>query len=193
MRAINLFVKRIIDIIISGIGLVVLSPLFFLTAICIKMFMPGPILFKQERVGKAGTSFNILKFRTMKVDKRAEASHDFSRDEERLTWFGKMLRRTKVDELPQLINVLVGDMTLVGPRPTIREQVEQYSTRQKQRLNVKPGMTGLAQINGNIALTWDERIEYDLEYIEKFSILLDLHILLKTVLVVIFGEEKFKI
>ena len=103
-----------------------------------------------------------------------------------------MIRRLKIDELPQLINVFRGDMSLVGPRPTVKEQTDLYNAYQRQRLNMRPGMTGLAQVNGNISLSWDERIEYDVEYVNKFSILLDLKILLKTIAVVIYGENKFK-
>lgn len=191
VKKLNLFIKRCVDIFGSGLGLLFLSPILLLTTLAIIIFMPGPVFFKQERVGKKGKPFKILKYRTMKVDKQAEQAHDFSKDQERLTKLGKVLRRTKIDELPQLINVFKGDMSLVGPRPTVLEQVEQYTERQRRRLDMCPGMTGMAQVNGNIELEWDERIEYDLEYIDKFSILLDLKILLKTVGVVLFGEEKF--
>lgn len=154
--------------------------------------MPGPIFFIQERVGRNKKIFNVFKFRTMKVDREAEKNLDFSKDEERLTKTGRFLRRVKIDELPQLINVLKGDMSLVGPRPTVMEQVERYTNYQIKRLNMKPGMTGLAQVNGNILLPWEQRIEYDIEYVTKFSILLDCKILLKTVGIIILGEEKFK-
>ena len=154
--------------------------------------MPGPIFFKQTRVGKNGRLFSILKLRSMKVDKKAEEAHDFSKDEERMTPFGNFLRRSKIDELPQLINVLVGEMSLVGPRPTVKEYADEYDEIQKKRLAMRPGMTGLAQVNGNASITWDERIKYDLLYVEKFSIWLDLKILTKTVFVIIFGEEKFQ-
>ena len=191
MRKINLAVKRLADIICSGLGLLILSPLMIITALLIVITMPGPVFFKQQRAGKNERLFNILKFRSMKVDKKAESAHDTSKDADRLTAFGKIIRRLKIDELPQLINVLKGDMSLVGPRPTFKEQVDNYTPVQKRRLDMRPGMTGLAQVNGNIAISWEERIEYDLEYVEKFSILLDLKILCKTVLVVIFGEDKF--
>lgn len=192
MRNMNFAIKRIFDFLGSGIGLILISPLLVLIVILLEVFMPGPVFFKQKRVGKHGKVFNILKFRSMKVDKVAERSHDFSKDEERLTPFGNLIRRLKIDELPQLINVFKGDMSLVGPRPTVKEQVDNYNDFQKKRLEMRPGMTGLAQINGNIALSWDERIEYDVKYIENFSIVLDMHILIKTVCVVIFGEEKYK-
>ena len=192
MRRLNLAIKRTADIIFSAAGLIVLLPILLISAILLEIFMPGPLFFKQQRVGKNGRLFNILKFRSMKVDKALEASHDFTRDAERMTPFGKLLRRTKIDELPQLWNVLVGDMSLVGPRPTVKEQTDKYNDYQRQRLNMRPGMTGLAQVNGNVSLTWDERFVYDIEYVNNFSVLLDIKILCKTVLVVILGEEKFK-
>ena len=192
MRRLNLAIKRTADIIFSAAGLIVLLPILLISAILLEVFMPGPLFFKQQRVGKNGRLFNILKFRSMKVDKALEASHDFTRDAERMTPFGKLLRRTKIDELPQLWNVLVGDMSLVGPRPTVKEQTDKYNDYQRQRLNMRPGMTGLAQVNGNVSLTWDERFVYDIEYVNNFSVLLDIKILCKTVLVVIMGEEKFK-
>ena len=192
MRELNLAIKRTADIIFSAAGLIVLLPILLISAILLEVFMPGPLFFKQQRVGKNGRLFNILKFRSMKVDKALEASHDFTRDAERMTPFGKLLRRTKIDELPQLWNVLVGDMSLVGPRPTVKEQTDKYNDYQRQRLNMRPGMTGLAQVNGNVSLTWDERFVYDIEYVNNFSVLLDIRILCKTVLVVIMGEEKFK-
>ena len=192
MRRLNLAVKRTADIVFSAAGLIVLMPILVISAILLEIFMPGPLFFKQQRVGKNGRLFNILKFRSMKVDKALEASHDFTRDAERMTPFGKLLRRTKIDELPQLWNVLVGDMSLVGPRPTVKEQTDKYNDYQRQRLNMRPGMTGLAQVNGNVSLTWDERFVYDIEYVNNFSVLLDIKILCKTVLVVIMGEEKFK-
>ena len=192
MRRLNLAIKRTADIVFSAAGLIVLMPILVISAILLEIFMPGPLFFKQQRVGKNGRLFNILKFRSMKVDKALEASHDFTRDAERMTPFGKLLRRTKIDELPQLWNVLVGDMSLVGPRPTIKEQTDKYNDYQRQRLNMRPGMTGLAQVNGNVSLTWDERFVYDIEYVNNFSVLLDIKILCKTVLVVIMGEEKFK-
>ena len=192
MRRLNLAIKRTADIVFSAAGLVVLMPILLISAILLEIFMPGPLFFKQQRVGKNGRLFNILKFRSMKVDKALEAAHDFTRDAERMTPFGKLLRRTKIDELPQLWNVLVGDMSLVGPRPTVKEQTDKYNDYQRQRRNMRPGMTGLAQVNGNISLTWDERFVYDIEYVHNFSVLLDIKILCKTVLVVILGEEKFK-
>lgn len=192
MRQVDLAIKRAVDFLGSGIGLIVVSPIFLITVILMELFMPGPVFFKQQRVGKNGTLFNILKFRSMKVDKEAEKSHDFTKDAERMTPFGNLIRRLKIDELPQLINVFKGDMSLVGPRPTVKEQTDLYNDYQRQRLKMRPGMTGLAQVNGGVSLSWDERIEYDVEYVTNFSVLLDLKILFKTVGVVVFGEAKYK-
>lgn len=192
MRQLNLALERLTDLLGSGIGLIIISPILLITVVLLEIFMPGPVFFRQQRVGKNGKTFNILKFRSMKVDKEAEDNHDFTKDEERRTPFGNLIRRLKIDELPQLINVFRGDMSLVGPRPTVKEQTDLYNAYQRQRLKMRPGMAGLAQVNGNISLTWDERIDYDVEYINKFTFLLDIKILFKTVVVVIFGEEKFK-
>ena len=188
----QLCIKRTVDILGSGFGLLILSPLLGITGILIKVLMPGPVFFRQQRVGRNRRLFDILKFRSMKVDREAELKQDFSKDAQRMTPFGNLIRRLKIDELPQLINVFKGDMSLIGPRPTVKDQVDRYTPRQMHRLDMRPGMTGLAQVNGNTALSWEDRIEYDLEYIDKFSLLLDLRILVKTVLVVICGEEKFK-
>lgn len=192
LRKLNLGLKRMFDVVVSVAGLIILSPVFVVTVVLIKITMPGKIFFRQERVGKDKTVFHILKFRSMKEDRQAEESHDFSKDAERMTRTGNILRRLKIDELPQLWNVLIGDMSLVGPRPTVIEQVEQYNEFQMRRLDMRPGMTGLAQVNGNVSLSWDERIAYDVQYIERFSVFMDFAILCKTVLVVLLGEQKFK-
>ena len=191
-KGIQFSIERIFDITISLLILTISLPIMLFALLGIVFTMPGYIFFTQERVGKNKKIFRIYKLRTMKVDKDAEMKLDGSKDAERLTKFGKILRRTKIDELPQLINVLIGDMSLVGPRPTIYQQVINYSEMQAHRLDMRPGMTGLAQVNGNIYLSWDERIKFDLEYINHFSLMLDVKILAKTVLVVIFGEKKFK-
>ena len=191
MRTIDLFIKRTADIILSGIGIIIVSPILLVAIIAIKITMPGPVFFYQERAGKNMKPFNILKLRTMKVDKEAERILDGKKDEERITPVGRILRRTKLDELPQLINVFKGDMSLVGPRPTIMSQAKGYNSFQKKRLRMRPGMTGLAQVNGNISLSWDDRITYDINNIEEFNIGLDIRILIKTIKVIIFGEEKY--
>jgi undecaprenyl phosphate N,N'-diacetylbacillosamine 1-phosphate transferase len=192
MKKTESVIKRFFDIVVSLLGLIIASPLFFIVGLLIKITLPGPIFFKQERVGKDKAPFTIFKFRTMKVDKDAESRMDFSKDAERLTGLGSFLRRSKIDELPQLINVLINDMSLVGPRPTIMKQVELYTDYQLLRLKMKPGMTGLAQVNGNTAISWEDRIKYDVKYVEHFSLYLDFKILLKTIAIVIFGEEKYK-
>ena len=164
MRQLNLALERLTDLLGSGIGLIIISPILLITVVLLEIFMPGPVFFRQQRVGKNGKTFNILKFRSMKVDKEAEDNHDFTKDEERRTPFGNLIRRLKIDELPQLINVFRGDMSLVGPRPTVKEQTDLYNAYQRQRLKMRPGMTGLAQVNGNISLTWDERISISLHF-----------------------------
>lgn len=179
------------DIFGSVMGLLLSSPLLLIVFVLIKITMPGPIFFFQERVGKNGEVFRIYKLRTMKVDVDAEKSFDISKDEMRITSLGRILRRFKIDELVQLINVLKGEMSLVGPRPTLKMQTDNYSEYEMQRLKMLPGMTGLAQVNGNIAISWDERIAYDIEYINGFSVWLDMKILLKTILIIFCGEEKF--
>lgn len=184
-------IKRGADIAISIMGLLVLFPLYVSVALAIKITMPGPVFFLQKRAGKNNESFCIFKFRTMKVDNEAEKSFDTSKDTARITALGRFLRRTKMDELPQLINVLAGHMSLVGPRPTFQEQVEQYDEVQARRLHVRPGMTGLAQVQGNAALPWEQRITYDVWYVENFSLWLDMRIIVKTILIVLFGEEKY--
>ncbi len=190
-KNISLCIKRGMDIVLSVPLFVIALPFIGVAVIGIIFTMPGPILFKQERVGLNGKLFNILKLRTMKVDKEIEQKRDMTRDEERKTVWGNWLRRFKIDELTQLINVIKGDMSLVGPRPTVIEQVEKYTERERRRLDMRPGMTGLAQVNGNVALTWEERIAYDLQYIENYSLLLDAAILVKTIKVVVMGEEKY--
>ncbi|GAQ24575.1 sugar transferase [Tepidanaerobacter syntrophicus] len=187
------YIKRLLDYILAVVLLVALSPIMLLAAIAIKLEDPkGLVLFKQERVGKNGRIFKIYKFRTMKVDNKAEKNFDSSKDAERITFIGKILRRTKIDELPQLFNVVKGDMALVGPRPTIKIQVDNYTSREMRRLKVRPGMTGLAQVNGNVALPWDKRIEYDVFYVDNYSVILDIKILLKTIAIILFGEKHFK-
>lgn len=191
MRKINLIIKRLIDILGSSVGLLVISPVILVAIVLIKITMPGPIFFFQERVGKGGKVFRIYKLRTMKVNKEAESNFDTTKDRERTTRVGKVLRRFKIDEAVQLINVLNGDMSLVGPRPTLKIQTDRYNDFERQRLEMSPGMTGLAQVNGNISLSWNERIVYDVKYIKDFSVWLDIKILFKTIMIVICGEEKF--
>lgn len=181
----NSYFKRYFDIFISCIILLLFISLFILIAIVIKIDNPGPILFRQKRVGKDSQIFIIYKFRTMVVNAESEGSGMIiEKDDLRITRFGKVLRYLSLDELPQLFNVIKGQMSLVGPRPTLFYQVKRYDQRQKRRLKVKPGMTGWAQINGRNDLTWPEKIDLDLWYIDNWSHMLDLNILFKTPLIV---------
>ncbi len=157
------------------------SPLLGLAALAVKLEDGGPVFYRQLRVGKNGRDFELLKLRTMVVDAELKgAGYAVDRDDPRITRAGRVLRRLSIDELPQLWNVLRGDMSLVGPRPTLRYQVDRYDDRQRHRLDVKPGLTGWAQVNGRAALPWDERIELDLWYVEHRSTWIDLKILALT-------------
>ena len=183
--------KRLTDLIISLFLLILLSPILILCTLFIKLGDKGPIFYKQQRVGLNGSLFEILKFRSMNVNENRSIRQTFNTDPE-VTWIGKVMRRTKIDELPQLINVVKGDMGLVGPRPCLIITYEEMPEWAKERFKVRPGMTGLAQINGNIFLSWEERWKYDIQYVKTLSILNDIKIVFKTILVVIFGEDKFK-
>jgi len=168
-------------------ALLVLWPLLLAIALWIKLDSRGPVFFRQTRAGRQGQPFSIFKFRTMVVD--AEKSGYFTAaGDARVTRAGRFLRATSLDELPQLFNILKGEMSIVGPRPTLPYQVEQYTPYQRRRLEMPPGVTGWAQINGRNALSWPERIELDVWYVEHWSLWLDLKILLKTPLVWLKGE-----
>ncbi|MBQ9565321.1 MAG: sugar transferase [Synergistaceae bacterium] len=171
--------KRLLDVIGAGLGLLFFSPLLLLLALLIRRRMGPPALFTQLRAGKGGHPFTLYKFRSM-TDER-DAQGELLPDAERLTPFGQFLRRTSLDELPQLWNVLKGDMSLVGPRPLLLRYVPLYDDRQRRRLDVKPGITGWAQINGRNALSWQEKFELDVWYVERRSFWLDVKILLITV------------
>jgi len=184
-----LLVKEVFDKIVSFISLVVLLPLFLVVAILIKLDSPGPVFFLQDRVGKDGKIFKVFKFRTMTSDAPEKTKGKYiDKSNPYVTRVGKILRRTGIDELPQLINVLKGEMSLVGPRPTLPYQVAKYNEHQTKRLLMKPGITSWALIHGRNKLTWPERIEYDVWYVEHWSFWLDIKILLKTVWVVVSGE-----
>lgn len=175
------YIKRIIDIVLSFIGLVVLLPFFLIIGICIKIDSPGPVFFVQERAGKDGKSFRIYKFRTMVVNaERIGDGYYVGAKDPRITRVGNFLRKTSIDELPQLINIFKGEMSIIGPRPTLFYQVEQYDEFQKQRLKVRPGVSGWAQVNGRNSLSWPERIKHDVWYVDHIGILLDLQIMMKT-------------
>jgi lipopolysaccharide/colanic/teichoic acid biosynthesis glycosyltransferase len=183
--------NRALDVALAGAGLVVASPFFAAAALAVKLGDGGPVLYRQTRVGKDGVDFELLKLRTMVVGaERQGAGFAVDRGDARITRAGAALRRLSLDELPQLWNVLRGDMSVIGPRPTLRYQVEQYDGRQRRRLEVKPGITGWAQIHGRATLPWPERIELDVWYVEHRSALVDLRILLRTPLSLFGGTYK---
>ena len=183
--------NRVLDAAAAGAGLALTSPVLAVAALAIKLEDGGPILYRQRRVGYQGRDFDLLKLRTMVVGaERQGAGFAVDRGDPRITRIGRLLRRLSLDELPQLWNVLRGDMSLIGPRPTLRYQVEQYTPRQRRRLDVKPGLTGWAQVNGRTKLPWDERIELDVWYVEHRTPWLDLKILLRTPLALVTGTYK---
>ena len=178
--------KRVIDVAGALCGLLILSPVIFGTALAVRWTMGSPVLFRQERAGLNGRPFILFKFRTMLVSQSAEI--DPSTDAGRLTRIGRILRITSLDELPQLWNVLKGEMSLVGPRPLLMEYLPYYTARQSKRHLMRPGITGLAQIKGRNAVTWEQKFLWDLVYVEHWSISLDLRILLATIAKVIKRE-----
>jgi lipopolysaccharide/colanic/teichoic acid biosynthesis glycosyltransferase len=174
-------VNRAADVAIAGGTLLLASPVIALAALAVKLEDGGPVLYRQTRVGRNGADFELLKLRTMVVGAETMgAGLSVNRGDERITRVGRLLRKLSLDELPQLWNVLLGDMSLVGPRPTLAYQVERYTPRQRRRLEVKPGLTGWAQIHGRARLPWEERIELDVWYVEHRSPWLDLKILART-------------
>lgn len=189
----RMYIKRLLDIVISLMALIFLSPVLILVALMIKLDSNGPIFFIQKRLGKNMKMFNIYKFRTMVPDavKYQKVGVEVKGDDFRITRIGKILRRFKIDELAQLINVLKGDMSIVGPRPTLPEYIDHYEEWELRRFEVRPGLTGLAQVNGNIYLDRQEKSAYDIKYIEQMSFITDLKIILKTVAIILFGEDRF--
>ncbi len=188
-RKICLLAKEIFDKILSFLAFVVLLPIFLIVAILIKLDSKGPVFFLQERVGKDGKIFKVFKFRTMIVEAPEKTKGKYiEKSNPYVTRVGKFLRRSGIDELPQLINVLKGEMGLVGPRPTLPYQVAKYNDFQRKRLIMKPGITSWALIHGRNKLTWPERIKLDVWYVENWSFWLDIKILFKTVWVVAKGE-----
>jgi lipopolysaccharide/colanic/teichoic acid biosynthesis glycosyltransferase len=186
-------IRRAVDIAFSSLALAVSSPLILLAMLAIRLESPGAVIYSQRRAGRHGRPFEVLKLRTM-VDgaEHIGAGLAINADDPRVTRVGAFLRRTSLDELPNLVNVLRGDMSLIGPRPTLPVQVEQYSERQRGRLAIRPGITGWAQVNGRASLPWAERIELDLYYIEHRSLALDLKILQRTVAMVLGGSGLYK-
>lgn len=175
----QLFIKRIIDIVLSLLGIIILSPILVITAILVKTKLGSPIFFTQERVGKDGKIFKMIKFRTM-LDAKDKWGEPLP-DEERLTHFGKFLRSTSIDELPELVNVLKGDMSLVGPRPLLVEYLPLYSKEQFRRHELRPGITGWAQVNGRNSINWSERFKLDVDYVNSYSLIKDFKIIIMTV------------
>lgn len=173
------FIKRAIDILGSSLGGLLISPILIIIAILIRIKLGSPIFFTQDRVGKDGKVFKIIKFRTM-LEARDKFGEPLS-DKKRVTSFGNFLRSTSLDELPELINVLKGDMSLVGPRPLLVEYIDLYSKEQFRRHEVRPGMTGWAQVNGRNNLNWDEKFKMDAEYVDNQNLLLDIKILFLTI------------
>jgi lipopolysaccharide/colanic/teichoic acid biosynthesis glycosyltransferase len=183
--------NRVLDLASAAAGLVLTSPLLAASALAIKLEDGGPILYRQTRVGRDGVDFELLKLRTMVVGAETKgAGFAVDRGDSRITRIGRLLRRTSIDELPQLWNVLRGEMSVIGPRPTLRYQVETYTPRQRIRLAVRPGLTGWAQVNGRATLPWAERIELDIWYVEHRSPSIDLTILLRTPLALFGGTYR---
>lgn len=187
----QLVIKYFFDRVFALFFLVLLLPLFLIISFFIVLDDGLPVFFVQERTGLKGKIFKMYKFRTFKVFQENKDIHTY-KDDPRITRFGKFLRETSLDELPQLINILLGQMSFVGPRPNLPEQYEKLNEIQKQRTLIKPGITGLAQINGRNTIPWEKRIYYDLIYIKNFSLLLDIFILYKTVFVVFKREGVWK-
>ena len=183
--------NRVADVLVAGAGLVLTSPILGLAALGTKLDGGGPVLYRQTRVGKDGEDIEVLKLRSMVVGaERLGAGYAVDTGDARITRVGRILRRTSIDELPQLWNVLRGDMSVIGPRPTLRYQVEQYDEHQRRRLAVRPGLTGWAQIHGRASLPWAERIELDVWYVDHRSPRVDLEILLRTPLALFRGTYR---
>ena len=184
----RMVIKNIVDVGVAAVGLIICAPLFLITAAMIKIESRGPIFFKHTRIGRNGKPFKMIKFRTMVKDADKVGPILTELKDPRITRVGSVLRRSSLDELPQLINVLRGEMSLVGPRPEIPEIVETYQPWMRKALQCKPGITGLSQVNGRDDLPLDEKLKYEVKYVENYSLGLDLRILLKTLPAVINGR-----
>jgi lipopolysaccharide/colanic/teichoic acid biosynthesis glycosyltransferase len=193
MPIVRAVIRRAIDIAVSASLLVLSSPLLLAAMLAIRLETPGPVIYRQRRIGLDGHPFDVLKLRTM-VDgaEHIGAGLAVNQGDPRITRVGAILRRASLDELPNLVNVLRGEMSLIGPRPTLPVQVEQYSERQRRRLHMRPGITGWAQVNGRASLPWSERIELDIFYIENRSLALDLEIIRRTVAMILAGGDLYK-
>ena len=179
-------IKRCLDIVLSLCGIIVLSPVLLVLFILVRVKLGSPVLFKQERPGKGEKIFTLCKFRTM-TDARDEKG-ELLPDEVRLTKFGRLLRATSLDELPELFNILKGDMSVIGPRPLLVRYLPRYNSFQRRRHEVRPGLTGLAQVNGRNALTWEEKFEYDVRYVDNLTFAMDVRIFFATVRAVLKHE-----
>ena len=185
-------VKRLTDIVLSLMVLVIFFPVWIVVAILIKTTSPGPVLFLQDRPGQYRQIFKVYKFRTMKPgSEKLVKGQEVLKDDDRVTSIGKFLRRSKIDEIPQVLNVLKGEMSLVGPRPERVASLKDYTDEISKRLKMKPGITGPAQVSGNIYLSLEDRYKLDVFYVENFSLLLDARIVFRTFGVVLFGEERY--
>lgn len=185
-------IKRAFDLFVSLVIVIVFIPIWIIVAVLIKITSPGPVFFLQDRPGYHKKIFKVYKFRTMKLgSEKMVKGQEVMKDDDRVTSVGKFLRRSKMDELPQILNVLKGEMSLIGPRPERVASLEDYNDEISKRLNMLPGMTGLAQVSGNIYLSLADRYKLDVYYVEHFSLWLDIKILFRTVGVVLFGEEKY--
>lgn len=180
------YIKRLLDIVVSLCGIVVLSPIYLILGVLVRVKLGTPVIFKQDRPGKDEKIFRLYKFRSMTDEK--DESGNLLPDEVRLTPFGKKLRSTSLDELPELFNILKGDMSLIGPRPLLVRYLPRYNEFQRHRHDVRPGLTGLAQINGRNAITWEKKFAYDVEYVNKLSFALDARIFIGTVRAVLKRE-----
>jgi lipopolysaccharide/colanic/teichoic acid biosynthesis glycosyltransferase len=186
-------IRRAVDIAVSSLALLLGAPVLALAMLAVRLESRGPAIYRQRRIGLDGHPFDVLKLRTMvQGAEHIGAGLAINANDSRITRVGAFLRRTSLDELPNLVNVLRGDMSLLGPRPTLPVQVEQYTERQRGRLAIRPGITGWAQVNGRASLPWSERIELDLYYIEHRSLSLDLRILARTAALVLFGSGLYK-
>lgn len=183
MKLYQRFIKRVLDIVLSGLALVLLSPVFIIVYFLVKTKLGTPVLFIQERPGKDENIFKMYKFRTM-TDERGKDG-ELLPDDIRLTKFGELLRSTSLDELPELWNILIGDMSIVGPRPLLVQYLPLYNPFQRQRHNVRPGLTGLAQVKGRNALTWDEKFKWDVKYVNNITFINDVNIIILTIMTVL--------
>ncbi|MEJ9228296.1 sugar transferase [Peribacillus butanolivorans] len=191
-KKIQKLIKRLFDIVVSLIVLILFLPIWIIVAILIRTTSTGPVFFLQERPGLNKKIFKVYKFRTMRPgSEKMVKGQEVMKDDDRITSIGKFLRRSKIDEIPQVMNVLKGEMSLVGPRPERIASLADYTDVISKRLNMNPGMTGLAQVSGNVYLSLEDRYMFDVYYVEHYSLCLDLKIILRTVGVVLFGEDRY--